>query len=327
MTIIKKLIYLILFVAIFQLIIFLFSFLRFIFQHFIVWEANLLKRYGKNSYVIITGGSSGQGKQLALKMAERGFNIFLIGSKRSKQTIKEINEKYPKVKTLLDIKDFRESFKDNFFDSIEEKIRRIDGNVSILINNVAHRSAWIPYHEMPRKLINDTIAVGTIIQSQLTRICIPYFLKRKEKSCILNITAQCVIPTYGLGEVLSNQITIPFLSVYEGANAFGHFHANSIKKEYDNYTNKIDVLNIMPGAVLTENTQFLKNTIFAVESDIFVKNIMKIIGNFNGNYYAYWGHEFSIFLINCFPFLKSSIIYNVGHTIASDYMEMPKKKY
>ena len=82
---------------------------------------------------------------------------------------------------------------------------------------------------MPRKLINDTIAVGTIIQSQLTRICIPYFLKRKEKSCILNITAQCVIPTYGLGEVLSNQITIPFLSVYEGANAFGHFHANSKK--------------------------------------------------------------------------------------------------
>ena len=59
----------------------------------------------------------------------------------------------------------------------------------------------------------------------------------------------------------------------------------------------------------------------------YVKNIMKIIGNFNGNYYAYWGHEFSIFLINCFPFLKSSIIYNVGHTIASDYMEMPKKKY
>ena len=115
--------------------------MRFIFQHFIVWEANLLKRYGKDSYVIITGGSSGQGKQLALKMAERGFNIFLIGSKRSKQTIKEINEKYPKVKTLLDIKDFRESFKDNFFDSIEEKIRRIDGNVSILINNVAHRSA------------------------------------------------------------------------------------------------------------------------------------------------------------------------------------------
>ena len=73
MTIIKKLIYLILFVAIFQLIIFLFSFLRFIFQHFIVWEANLLKRYGKDSYVIITGGSSGQGKQLALKMAERGI--------------------------------------------------------------------------------------------------------------------------------------------------------------------------------------------------------------------------------------------------------------
>ena len=84
------------------------------------------------------------------------------------------------IKTELIVKDFRKSFEEDFFSDIEEKINKLDGNISILVNNVAHRSAWAPYHEMPQQLINDTIAVGTIVQSQLIRICIPHFLKRKK---------------------------------------------------------------------------------------------------------------------------------------------------
>ena len=317
----------ILFLALYQFLIFLYSSGVFFYKYFFVKERNLPELYGKNSYAIITGGSSGQGKQIALNLAQRGFNIFLIGSQRSENTIQEINEKYPDIKTELIVKDFRKSFEEDFFDDIEDKINKLDGNISILVNNVAHRSAWAPYHEMPQQLINDTIAVGTIVQSQLIRICIPHFLKRKEKNCIINITAQCIIPTYGFGEILSNMISVPFLSVYEASNAFGHYHANSLIKEYKKYKNKIDILNITPGAVLTENTEFLNKTIFAVKSEDYVKNIMKLIGNFYGNTYAYWGHEFSIFLINLFPFLKNSILYNTGHSIATDYMKMTPKKY
>ena len=230
-NLVKKIIYLIVIIAIYQFILLLFSLTRFIYQHFIVKEQNLLEKYGKNSYVLITGASSGQGRHFALNFAKRGFNIFLIGSKRSKNTIKEIIKKYPNVKTELIIKDFRNSFKNDFFNDIEEKINKIDGNISILINNVGHRTAWDPYHKMPKQLINDTIAVGTIVQSQLIRICIPHFLKRQQKSCIINITAQCIMPTYGFGEIHSNQISLPFLSVYEASNAYGHYHANSIMKE------------------------------------------------------------------------------------------------
>ena len=64
---------------------------------------------------------------------------------------------------------------------------------------------------------------------------------------------------------------------------------------------------------------------FAIEANKYVDNIMKIVGNFTGNYYGYWGHEFSILLINMFPFIKSSILNKVGQTIAHDYMDMPKK--
>ena len=315
--------YFIFFIVIYQLLLLLYYFLRFIYRHFLLKEKNLIKRYG-NSYVIITGPSSGQGYHFAKEFAKRGFNLILIGSIRTKKVIKEIKN-INDVDILFIEKDFRNAIEPHFFNNIKKTIDSINGNISFLVNNVAYRSAWLPYHSMPSKLINDTIVVGTIVQSQLTKLVIPYFLKREYKNAIINITAQCIMPTYGFGEILNNEVSVPFLSVYEGANAFGFYHSNSIEKEYRN-TN-IDILNVMPGAVLTENTSFLKNIIFNVEVDKFVKNIMKSIGNINGQCYGYWGHEFSIFLTNLVPFIKNPVLFDTGKKIALSYMAAPKKNY
>lgn len=311
--------------VIYQLLLLFYYFCRFIYRHFIMKKKNLLKRYGYNSYVLITGASSGQGYHFAKEFANLGFNLFLIGSKRTKKVINELKNKHPTINIIFLEKDFRKAYEPSFFDDIKQKINST--NISILINNVAHRSAWKPYHTMPNQLINDTIIVGTIVQSQLTRLVIPKFIKRKEHNAIINITAQCIFPTYGFGEVLDNAVSVPYLSVYEAANAFGYYQSNSLMKEYEKYNYKLDILNIMPGAVLTENTKYLKNTIFSVDVDTFVKNIMKMIGNINGNYYGYWGHEFSVFLVNLLPFLKCSILHKTGETITNEYMNTPPKKY
>jgi len=318
----KFLIYLL---VIYQLLLLFYYLCRFIYRHFIMKKKDLLKRYGYNSYVLITGASSGQGYHFAKEFANLGFNLFLIGSKRTNKVINELKNKYPNIDIIFIEKDFRKAYEPSFFDDIKEKINST--NISILINNVAHRSAWKPYHKMPNKLINDTIIVGTIVQSQLIRLVIPQFIKRKEYNSILNITAQCIFPTYGFGEILDNAVSVPYLSVYEAANAFGYYQSNSLMKEYEKYNYKLDILNIMPGAVLTENTKYLKNTIFNVKVDVFVKNIMKMIGNINGNYYGYWGHEFSIFLVNLLPFLKNPILYKTGETITNEYMSTIPKKY
>ena len=41
-------------------------------------------------------------------------------------------------------------------------------------------------------------------------------------------------PNYLLGIGVNNEISVPYLSVYEGANAFGFYQGNSIYKEYKN---------------------------------------------------------------------------------------------
>ena len=316
----NKIIFLILTIFFIQIFLLLINLLQGIYKYFLISELDLPKRYGYKSWVIITGASSGQGKDFALEFAKRGFNILMIGSKRTRETEKEIKALYPKVDTMIIYKDFRKAFESNFFDDISQTIKQKHGQISILINNVGYRTAWNPYHEMPSELINDTIATGTIVQSRLTQLVIPNFLERKKtglKSALINITAQCLHPNSLFGITTSNEISVPYLSVYEASNAFGFYQGNSIHKEYKD---QFDILNITPGAVITKNTECLNGTIFNIDSKSFVLQIIKMIGNVQGHTCAYWGHSLSNFLINLAPFMKDIILKNVGTTLSTNFM-------
>ena len=149
-------------------------------------------------------------------------------------------------------------------------MKKLANNLAILVNNVGHRVGWNPYHEMDATYIRDVISTGTIVQSRLTHMVIPWFLKRKalqksKRSALINITAQCIHPNFLFGITMSNEISVPYLSVYEAANAFGFFQGNSIYKEYQGV---FDILNITPGAVVTENTGCLSKTIFNVSDKL-----------------------------------------------------------
>jgi 17beta-estradiol 17-dehydrogenase / very-long-chain 3-oxoacyl-CoA reductase len=52
--------------------------------HFMTIRHDLLNRYGKGSWVVITGASDGIGKQYAIEMANIGFNIVLVSRTLSK---------------------------------------------------------------------------------------------------------------------------------------------------------------------------------------------------------------------------------------------------
>lgn len=309
---------------IFQLLLLINKGLQGSYKYFLMRELDLLERYGKDSWVCITGASSGQGYEMALAFAKRGFNLLLIGSKRTDETQSRINTEYPSVKTKVIHKDFRQAFQDDFFIDIQAAFTELDTDLAILINNVGHRVGWNPYHEMDASYIRDVIATGTIVQSRLTHMAIPLFLERKNKkgcerakSALINITAQCMHPNLLFGITLSNEISVPYLSVYEAANAFGFYQGNSIYKEYQG---RFDILNITPGAVITENTTCLSETFFNVSSQKYVANIMKMIGNVQGHSCAYWGHALSNYLINLTPNMKDGMLKKVGETLAADFM-------
>lgn len=292
-------------------------FSNFVKKYFLIHEKNLETIYGKDKWVLITGCSSGQGKQFALEFAKRNFNIILVGHAGIKKTENEILHTY-KVKTICIICDFCKAYKKNFFKKIEKVLSHLpdNGELSILVNNIGHRTAWNPYHEMPAEIIRDTIVCGTIVQSRLTQIVIQKFLsyKNTHKRSIINITAMCLYANPLFGQ--TGEISVPYMSVYEAANAFGFYHSNSIEKEYKD---RVDVLNIIPGAVLTDNTRdMLKNVLFCVEEKVFVENIFKLIGNFTGVQHANWKHELSSILAGIY--INPELL-KVGKIISEKYMD------
>jgi short-subunit dehydrogenase len=158
------------------------------------------------------------------------------------------------------------------------------------------------------------------VQVRLTNLLLPMMLKREKRSSIVFITAQCMVN----GSMwASPEISVPYLGVYEASNAFGFYHACSIYKEYGG---SIDVMNVMPGAVITDNTSFLKDTIFAVKQDKFVKNIISMMGRVTGNTCGYWKHALSSHVLPNVSFIKDPIVEKVGKTIAKSYMEKSNEK-
>lgn len=275
---------------------------RFVHHHFFRRECDLQRKYGEHTWALVTGCSSGQGKRFVLELAERGFHIILVGRPTVQLVADKVKAKYPHIKTKCVFVDFIHAFEDNFFEPIEKVFAEVEEakqEVSIVVNNVAHRVAWKPYHEMPAHLIRDCIAVGTLVQSRVTQIALQHFWKRSDevKSLLVNITAICSYENFWFGQ--QSHISLPYLSVYESANAFGFYHSNSIQKEY---AEKVDVLNILPGAVITKNTRSgLRTTPLSVDDKTFVRNIMRVMGNCTGPQYADWRHELAAVLPNFLP--------------------------
>jgi short-subunit dehydrogenase len=293
-------------------------------KFFLLQERDIIKIYksiDNNPTVVITGSSSGQGKEFALQFAKRNFNLLLIGSKKLNKVKKQINKLYPTIIVKILIKDFSNANNDEFYIDIQNEINKLDINISIFINNVAYRIGWIDYQNLDNKYIFDAISVKPISYSILTKMIIPIFLKRTKnglKSCLINISAQCMYNTFGLGLLYSSDISVPYLNVYEACNAYTYYFTNSIYKEYKD---KFNILNITPGAVITENTPYLQNTIFSVTVTDFVSCVIKLIGNTSGISCGHWKHAISSYLINIFPFIKNNILEKVGRSIALNFMD------
>jgi hypothetical protein len=72
--------------------------------------------------------------------------------------------------------------------------------------------------------------------------------------------------------------------------------------------------------VVTENTPFLRGTVFAVPCDVFVANVLRMLGNVEGATYAHWGHALSAYVMGLVPGAKDRVLRKVGESIARDYM-------
>ena len=137
-----------------------------------------------NKLAIITGGTRGIGKQIALTFAKEGYNIainYRTENDDLKNTKKEIEENNVKCFTFQgDVTNFKDC--EQFVKQIVEEF----GNIDVLVNNagITRDTLLMRMKEEDFKQVIDTNLIGTF---NVTKNVISYMMKARSGR-IINIS-------------------------------------------------------------------------------------------------------------------------------------------
>ena len=255
---------------------------------------NLLERYGKDSYVLVTGATDGIGKEFCNQFAKLGFNLILVSrnEEKLKKVSSEFQSKYPNIKTEIiefdftkktSIEDYNESFKN-------EKIQNLD--ISVLINNIGI-SQRIPFSQYTIEQISNTINVNIKSQSFLTHIFLNKFLSRKNKCAIISMSS------YSANLPLVNS------SMYCSSKIFDDYLLRSIA--YENKGSNIDFISVKPQYVDTPSRKSHSKEFKPISSEDCVLGVLQDLGYdyvTNGHY----SHCFKSIIFDYVPIFIQNFI-------------------
>ena len=183
---------------------------------------------------IITGAGSGIGAATALKFANEGYHVILVG--RNEEKLKNVAVKIQSPTILTsDLSDLSK------IDSLVEKIKQVPNvQIEVLINNagIFQRAS---VQEDTEKIWQDMFQTNLFAPVKLTRLLIPIFQKNK-KGSIVNVSS-----TLGLN-------TAPNTSAYSASKAAMINWTNSLAIELG--SQNIRANSICPGIVDTPIHQF-----------------------------------------------------------------------
>lgn len=178
-----------------------------------------LSKFGKKgTWAVVTGASDGIGKEYALQLAAKGFNIVLVSRTQSKldALAKEIESKYTSIKTKTLAMDFAQS-KDSDFNSLRSLVSDLE--VSVLVNNVGlSHDIPVPFIETAEQELKDIITINCTGTLRVTQIIAPGMAQRKH-GLILNMAS--------FGGVLPT----PLLATYSGSKAFVQYWSTALGSE------------------------------------------------------------------------------------------------
>lgn len=202
---------------------------------------------------LITGASTGIGKELATIHAEKGGDLIIVARNKEKlEHLKTTLEKKHGISVTVIVKDL---VKATAPQEIYEVVKSAGIKVEYLINNAGF-GALGKFHELEMKRQMAMINLNIASLTALTRLFLPEMVKRNE------------------GKILNTSSTASFMpgplqAVYFATKAYVTFFSNALSEEL--YDTNVTVTNLMPGATESEfgatsgmdKTEMFKNTVSA----------------------------------------------------------------
>ncbi len=204
---------------------------------------------------LITGASSGIGKEFALIHAEKGGDLIITARRADnlKQLKTELEQKYS-IKVMVIAKDLSLP---NSPKEIYNEVKKAGIEVDYLINNAGFGGRG-KFHEREWSQDLTMINLNVTALTAMTRLFLPDFVKRNSGK-ILNVSSTASL------------MPGPLQAVYYATKAYVTSFSNAIAEEL--HDTKITVTALLPGATETEfantsgmdKTELFKNTFSARE--------------------------------------------------------------
>ncbi len=242
---------------------------------------NILKKYGTDSWALITGGTKGIGKEIAYILAEKGFNLFIIARDKDllKNVSQEISTKF-KVRVEYLSVDFSkytkfEDYKLIFEEHFKNKpIRLLVNNVGIYYNE--------SFKEISLEKTLNTITIHCYPQVYLSKLFIDNL--KGTKGGIISISS------------LTADITISNMNVYSATKRFNDYISKGLSLE----EKELDVLSVKPGACETDLVKAVADGWFVIKPSLCAKAIFDDF-TYEKETNGYITHKIISYFISRFP--------------------------
>ncbi len=135
---------------------------------------------------VITGASDGLGKQLAIMLYEKGYNLALCG--RNKDKMQEVVQGFDKQRVYAETFDMlSETDVKTFCGNIKQR-----GDIDILINNAGFNSKKSSVLDIDIQDVRNMLEVNCISQIIMIKELLPIFLNKKNGQ-IINVLSSCCL--------------------------------------------------------------------------------------------------------------------------------------
>jgi short-subunit dehydrogenase len=183
----------------------------------------------KKETALVTGASSGIGRETAIKLAEKGFQV--IAAARRMDRLTELADQFdgisPKRVDLSDPGDTERFCKE---------ISGLSEPVSVLINNAGY-SIRGALEDVPMEALRRIFEVNLISLIQVTQACLPG-MRRRRKGTVVNLST------------IVGKFTFPMSGVYSATKHALEAITDSLRMEVRPFG--ISVITIRPGVIATE---------------------------------------------------------------------------
>lgn len=242
----------------------------------------------KGSYAFISGASDGIGKEFAIQLAKKGYNLILVSRTASKldAVSSQIKSSSPNIKIETLAVDFAKN-QESDYKALAELVK--GKAVSILINSVGvSHSIPVEFIDTDVSELSNIINVNCLATLRITQTVLPSILPQKKGLILTMGSFGGLAPT-------------PLLATYSGSKAFLQQWSNALAGELS--TKGIDVY-FVHSYLVTSAMSKIKRANWQVPSEkTFVRSVLGKIGRRGGSVgfshsgSPYWSHALIATLI------------------------------